>query len=431
MSVPLAELLRPKEIKDFVGQDHLLSDGRPLRLAIEKNKMHSMILWGPPGVGKTTLARLLSDSSSFEFVSMSAVLSGIKEIRDIIYNAEKSKNKGIDTVLFVDEVHRFNKSQQDVFLPYIEEGLFYFVGATTENPAFEINSALLSRLKVYVMKPLNFDDLQKILLRALDFLNKDLSPKSINLSQDVCVNLISFSDGDGRKLINYLDILFEHALASNVYEIDHNWFVNNFSKDLNVFDKRGDAFYDQMSALHKSMRGSNPDAALYWFQRMIDGGVDPSYLIRRLLRFATEDIGLADPRAIALSMSCADTYERLGSPEGELALANAIVYMSCAAKSNSVYNAYKSSMQYVKKHGSNPVPLHLRNASTMFEKKLGYGRDYRYVHNEPLGYVPLEQYFPDGLDAVFYKPTEFGLEAKIKQKLVFLKNLDKQEKNKS
>ncbi|WBF65342.1 MAG: replication-associated recombination protein A [Candidatus Kinetoplastibacterium crithidii] len=425
---PLSEIMRPTSLDDFIGQGHLINKDKPLRLSLETKKLYSMVLWGPPGVGKTTLANLIARLSGYNFVSISAVLSGVKEIRNAIDNAKESRDIGINTIIFVDEVHRFNKSQQDIFLPYIEKGVFCFIGATTENPSFELNSALLSRIKVHILNALTYEDLKKILSRTLFFLNKKLVKNTIKFEMEVIEKLIVFADGDARRLISLVETLFDSAVSLGIFDVTHDWFEEIISRDLRLFDKSGDIFYDQISALHKSIRGSNPDAALYWFFCMIDGGVDHYYLIRRLLRIATEDIGLADPRAISLVVDCANTYERLGSPEGELALATAVIYMSCAPKSNAVYKAYKDVSKFSKFHGSQPVPIHLRNASSSLDKKLDYGKLYRYSHDEPEAYSALQDYFPEGLNAIFYKPTDFGLEIKIKQKLEFLRDLDYKQK---
>jgi putative ATPase len=422
-TTPLAERLRPQTLDDVIGQQHLLGPGKPLRVAFESGEPHSMILWGPPGVGKTTLARLMADSFQAEFIALSAVLSGVKDIREAVERAQVVRaNSGRRTILFVDEVHRFNKSQQDAFLPHVESGLFTFIGATTENPSFEVNGALLSRAAVYVLKSLSDDDLDALVDRAciqeLDGL--DFTPEAKS-------TLIASADGDGRKLLNNLEIVARAAAASGRQEVDEALLATALAENLRRFDKGGDAFYDQISALHKSVRGSNPDASLYWFVRMLDGGADPRYLARRIVRMAVEDIGLADPRALRLSLDAAETYERLGSPEGELALAEAVVYLACAAKSNAVYNAYNAARAFVAKDKSRPVPEHLRNAPTKLMKELGYGKLYRYAHDEPDAYAAGETYLPDGMrEPNWYQPTPRGLEGKIGEKLNFLRTLDRE-----
>lgn len=424
-SIPLAERLRPQSIDDVIGQQHLLGPGKPLRVAFESGEPHSMILWGPPGVGKTTLARLMADSFNAEFIALSAVLSGVKEIREAVERAQIVRaNSGRRTILFVDEVHRFNKNQQDAFLPHVESGLFTFIGATTENPSFEVNSALLSRAAVYVLKSLSDEDLDELIDRAcineLDGLDFTPEAKSI---------LISSADGDGRKLLNNLEIVTRAAAAHGQQEVDEALLATALAENLRRFDKGGDAFYDQISSLHKSVRGSNPDASLYWFVRMLDGGADPRYLARRIIRMANEDIGLADPRALRLALDAAEVYERLGSPEGELALAEAVVYLACAAKSNAVYNAYNAARAFVAKDKSRPVPEHLRNAPTKLMKELGYGKLYRYAHDEPNAYAAGENYLPEGMkEPGWYQPTPRGLEGKIGEKLAYLRSLDREEK---
>jgi putative ATPase len=420
-SIPLAERLRPHSLDEVIGQQHILGPGKPLRVAFESGEPHSMILWGPPGVGKTTLARLMADSFNAEFIALSAVLSGVKDIREAVERAELSRGAmGRRTILFVDEVHRFNKSQQDAFLPHVESGLFTFIGATTENPSFEVNGALLSRASVYVLKSLSDDDLAAMIDRAAV---SEL--EGITFTEDAKATLIGSADGDGRKLLNNLEIVARAAHAKKRNDVDAELLAACLGDALRRFDKGGDAFYDQISALHKSVRGSNPDASLYWFVRMLDGGADPRYLARRIVRMASEDIGLADPRALRLTLDAAETYERLGSPEGELALAQAVVYLACAAKSNAVYKAYNAARAHVAKDKSRLVPEHLRNAPTKLMKELGYGKLYRYAHDEPDAYAADETYLPDGMaDPHWYQPTPRGLEGKIGEKLAYLRSLD-------
>jgi putative ATPase len=420
-SIPLAERLRPHTLQDVIGQQHLLGPGKPLRVAFESGQPHSMILWGPPGVGKTTLARLMADSFNAEFIALSAVLSGIKDIREAVERAQVIRaNSGRRTILFVDEVHRFNKSQQDAFLPHVESGLFTFIGATTENPSFEVNSALLSRASVYVLKSLTDDDLGQLLARAC---SNELG--GLRFTLDAEATLVASADGDGRKLLNNLDIVARAATAKSQPEVDAALLMECLGDALRRFDKGGDSFYDQISALHKSVRGSNPDAALYWLVRMFDGGADPRYMARRIIRMANEDIGLADPRALRLALDAAEVYERLGSPEGELALAETVVYLACAAKSNAVYKAYNAVRAFIAKDKSRPVPEHLRNAPTKLMKELGYGKLYRYAHDEPDAYAAGETYLPEGItEPRWYVPTGRGLEGKIAEKLAYLQSLD-------
>ena len=420
-TAPLAERLRPKHIDEVIGQSHLLGPGRPLRLAFESGKLHSMILWGPPGVGKTTLARLMASAFDAEFMPLSAVLSGVKDIREAIAQAQQVlQQHGRHTILFVDEVHRFNKSQQDAFLPFVEQGLVTFIGATTENPSFEVNNALLSRAQVYVLHALSTEELGTLFEHA-----QKLALGDLQFDTDARERIIGYADGDARRLLNVLEQLQNAAQTAGVSNIDHAFLDNTLAQNLRRFDKGGEAFYDQISALHKSVRGSNPDAALYWLVRMLDGGVDPRYMARRIVRMAWEDIGLADPRAIQLTTDAAQTYERLGSPEGELALAQAVLYLACAPKSNAGYVAYNAARAWVAKDGSREVPLHLRNAPTKLMKQLDYGKDYRYAHNEAEGYAAGENYFPDDMPEVsFYQPSERGLEAKIAEKLAHLRELD-------
>ncbi|HEY3432130.1 MAG TPA: replication-associated recombination protein A [Rhodocyclaceae bacterium] len=418
---PLAELLRPKHLDEVIGQQHLLGPGKPLRLAFESRTPHSMILWGPPGVGKTTLARLTADAFDAEFIALSAVFSGVKDIREAMQKAELTlAQHGRRTLLFVDEVHRFNKSQQDAFLPYVENGTVTFIGATTENPSFEVNSALLSRAAVYVLKSLTEDELRQLFSRAQEQAFADIA-----FDDDARDRLIGYADGDARRLLNVLEQMRTAAHTAQVSRIDVDFLESAMARDMRRFDKGGDAFYDQISALHKSVRGSNPDAALYWLVRMLDGGADPLYMGRRLIRMASEDIGLADPRALRLTLDAVETYERLGSPEGELALAEAVLYLAVAPKSNAAYMAYNAVRAFISKDKSRPVPEHLRNAPTKLMKQLGYGREYRYAHDEPEAYAAGEEYLPEGMSSMsWYEPTPRGLEQKIADKLAHLRELD-------
>jgi putative ATPase len=401
--------LRPQSLDEVVGQRHLLGPGKPLRLAFESGKPHSMILWGPPGSGKTTIARLMAKAFDAEFIALSAVFSGVKDIREAVQAAEHTlAASGRRTILFVDEVHRFNKAQQDAFLPFVERGLLTFVGATTENPSFEVNSALLSRATVYVLEPLSPADLEIL-----------LSKTGIEIDEDAKARLIGFADGDARRLLNAVEIL----MNTGVEKIDAAFLEQTLSKNLRRFDKGGEQFYDQISALHKAVRGSDADASLYWMVRMLDGGADPLYIGRRLVRMAVEDIGLADPRALRVALDACETYERLGSPEGELALAEAALYLAVAAKSNAVYEAYNAARDFIAADGTRPVPLHIRNAPTALMKNLGYGKGYRYAHDEADAHSAGQTYFPEGMPAVeWYKPTERGLEAKIRERMEQLKS---------
>jgi len=420
-ATPLAERLRPKNIAEVIGQRHLLGPGKPLAVAFASGKPHSMILWGPPGVGKTTLARLMADAFNAEFIALSAVLSGVKDIRDAIAQAEATlAQSGRHTILFVDEVHRFNKAQQDAFLPFVEKGLVTFIGATTENPSFEVNSALLSRATVYVLEALSADELSALLDRALP-----AAMPGVALNAAARDAVIAYADGDGRRLLNLVEQLAVAAQEAGRREIDSEFVETAITRSLRRFDKGGEAFYDQISALHKSVRGSDPDAALYWFCRMLDGGADPLYVGRRMIRMASEDIGLADPRALQLTLDAVATYERLGTPEGELALAQAVIYLACAAKSNAVYVAYGAARAFIAEDGSRPVPLHLRNAPTRLMKNLGYGKDYRYAHDEEDAYAAGESYLPEGMARPgWYRPTDRGLEARIAERLAELRHRD-------
>lgn len=420
---PLAEALRPRTLGEVVGQKHLLGPGKPLRVAFESGHPHSMILWGPPGVGKTTLARLTANAFNCAFIAISAVFAGVKEIRAAMDQAQSTLDQyQRRTLLFVDEIHRFNKAQQDALLPFVESGLVTFIGATTENPSFEVNAALLSRAQVYVLQSLDEAELRELLLRAQQTVLKDLSFEDAALD-----TLIGYADGDARRFLSLLEQASVAAENANTTHVDVSLVENALSMSTRRFDKGGDNFYDQISALHKSVRGSNPDAALYWLTRMLDGGADPKYLARRIIRMAWEDIGLADPRAMQIANDAALTYERLGSPEGELALAQATLYLAVAAKSNAGYQAYNQAVTFVKHNASSTVPMHLSNAPTKLMKELGHGHAYRYAHDEPEAYAAGETYLPEGMrEPHWYKPVPRGLESKIAEKLSYLRELDRQ-----
>lgn len=423
---PLADRMRPQGLADYIGQEHITGQGKTLSQAIDNQTLHSMVFWGPPGTGKTTLAKIIANSVKAHFINLSAVLSGVKDIREAIAQARQWQAQGDLTILFVDEVHRFNKSQQDAFLPYVEDGTIYFIGATTENPSFELNNALLSRVKTYVLKSLSEQALITVIGNAL---KNDAQIKGLNIEiDDEALHMMAqASDGDARRALNFLEIACDlvEADSTGVRHIDKDIVQDVTSQSLRRFDKGGDLFYEQISALHKSVRGSNPDASLYWFCRMIDGGCDPLYIARRVLRMATEDIGNADPRGVQLALAAWQTYERLGSPEGELAIAQAIVFLACAAKSNALYSAYNAAMKDARNSASLDVPEHLRNAPTQFMKELGYGKDYRYAHDEDEGFAAGETYFPESMgEREYYQPVDRGLEARIKEKLDHLRTLN-------
>jgi len=428
---PLADRMRPASLDEFIGQEHLLAPDKPLRQALAAGKLHSMLFWGPPGTGKTTLARMIARVSDAEFLSISAVLGGVKDIRAAIEVAQRTRQaSGRRTVLFVDEVHRFNKAQQDAFLPYVEDGTVTFIGATTENPSFELNNALLSRARVYVLKRLGQDAVRAIIDRALTDMERGLGARPLDLAEPLRDLMAEAADGDGRRALNLLEVAADLAERRGDREVIDEAVVREVvAEGLRRFDKGGEAFYDQISALHKSVRGSSPDGALYWLARMLDGGCDPLYIARRVVRMASEDIGNADPRALTLALNAWDVQDRLGSPEGELAIAQAIVYMACAAKSNAVYTALGAAMSDAKSHGSLDVPIHLRNAPTRLMKELGYGRAYRYAHDEAEGYAAGETYFPEEMgERSYYQPVPRGLEIKIAEKLAHLRELDRKQR---
>ena len=428
---PLAARMRPRNLDDYIGQEHLLAPGKPLREAITRGQLHSMILWGPPGVGKTSLAKLFAEQADARFETLSAVLSGVKEIRAAVAAAQQERiSTRRKTILFVDEVHRFNKSQQDAFLPYVEDGTFIFIGATTENPSFELNNALLSRCRVYVLRGLQPEQLKNVLLQALNDKERGLGEQNINIDDDTLMTLAQAADGDARKSLNLLEIAADLADDIGAKKVINEQVIAEvLASDVRRFDKGGDIFYEQISALHKSVRGSSPDGALYWLARMLDGGCDPLYIARRVVRMASEDIGNADPRALPLCLSAWDVQERLGSPEGQLAIAQAVVYLACAPKSNAVYNAFNQVMAEVRSQPAYDVPVHLRNAPTKLMKSMDYGAEYRYAHDEPGAYAAGENYLPEDIAGTrYYQPVERGLELKIQEKLAHLRELDKQSK---
>jgi putative ATPase len=425
---PLADRLRPANLDEYIGQQHLLAEGKPLKQAIETGHPHSMIFWGPPGTGKTTLSKLIAGYCDAEFITISAVLAGVKDVRAAVAKAEQLKfEQGRRTMLFVDEVHRFNKSQQDAFLPFVEDGTFTFIGATTENPSFELNNALLSRARVYVLNALQPEDLTLIIDRAFNDAERGVAERGITMAPALRAQLAEAADGDGRRVLNLLEIVIDLADSKGQTEVTEADLLEVISGSLRRFDKGGEAFYDQISALHKSVRGSAPDAALYWLCRMLDGGCDPVYLMRRIVRMAAEDIGNADPRALRIALDAWEAFDKLGTPEGELAIAQAVVYLASAPKSNAVYVAYKAAMNDVRSHGSAEVPLHLRNAPTKLMGELGYGKQYRYAHDEPNAYAAGENYFPESMpQRHYYEPVNRGLEIQISDKLARLRELDKQ-----
>jgi len=425
---PLADRMRPGTLDDFFGQSHVIGDNKPLREAILNDHLHSMILWGPPGTGKTTLAKLLANHSGAYFHSLSAVLSGVKDIREAVSTAKRIKSEqGVQTILFIDEVHRFNKSQQDAFLPHVEDGTFVFVGATTENPSFELNNALLSRARVYTLKSLCTEDLVKILQKALSSEEQGIADRHLDIGEEELLLIAQAADGDARRALSLLEIAADLAEEGVV---NKDKVLEVVSGSQRRFDNGGDLFYEQISALHKSVRGSSPDASLYWLCRMLDGGCDPLYIARRVVRMASEDIGNADPRALQVALNAWQVQERLGSPEGELALGQAVVYMACAPKSNAAYLAFKSAMADAREQGSLDVPVHLRNAPTKLMKQLGYGHDYRYAHDEPAAYAAGETYFPEEMgERRYYHPVPRGLEIKIAEKMAHLRSLDEKSRN--